>query len=150
RALRLGDYLLVSNLPYQISSALLSRFLLDVPPPRRIVVMLQREVAERLLAGPGQMSYLAVLAQTLSRVRLVRHVPSGAFFPRPRVDSSLVRLDVLPTPAVPLSDVRAFLAFVRAGFAQPRKQLRNSLAQGLGCDPSWVLELLGRAGIDPA
>jgi 16S rRNA (adenine1518-N6/adenine1519-N6)-dimethyltransferase len=146
----LTDYVVVSNLPYQVSSAVLTRFLLDVTPPRRMVLMLQREVAERLLARPGSMSYLGVQAQLLARVRLVRHVPSGAFFPRPKVESSLVRLDTLPRPAVDVADVRAFLALVRAGFTQPRKQLRNSLAQGLAREPAEVGRLIAAAALSPS
>jgi 16S rRNA (adenine1518-N6/adenine1519-N6)-dimethyltransferase len=145
----LTDYVLVSNLPYQISSAVLTRFLLDVSPPRRMVLMLQREVADRLMAQPGSMSYLGVQAQLLTRVRLIRHVPSGAFYPRPKVESSLVRLDLLAQPAVDVLDVRAFLALVRGGFTQPRKQLRNSLAQGLAREPAEAARLIAAAALAP-
>ena len=142
------DYVLVSNLPYQVSTAVLTRFMVQVRPPRRMVLMLQREVAERLLAIPGEMSFLAVQTQLLTEPRLVRRVPSGAFVPRPNVDSALVRFDLRPSPAAGVADVPGFLALVRAGFTQPRKQLRNSLAQGLGREPSWVGALLEQAALD--
>jgi len=148
-AYNLERYLLVSNLPYQITSPVLTRFLVDVPPPVRMVLMLQREVAEKLLARPGSFSFLSVQTQLLATARLVRHVPPGAFSPRPRVLSTLVRLDTRPAAAVPGGDVRAFLAFVRAGFAQPRKQLRNSLAQGLNEPPARVDALLAATAIPP-
>ena len=149
RAHGLGQYLLVSNLPYQISSPFLSRFLVDVPPPLRMVLMLQREVAERLVGRQGELSYLGVQTQLLAEARLVRRVPSGAFYPRPRVESALVRLDPRPQPAAGVADVRGFLTLTRAGFAQPRKQLRNSLAQGLGWEPVRAGRLIDAAELDP-
>jgi len=144
-----GPYKLVANLPYSITSPVLFRYLGVSPRPTLLVVMVQREVAERIAARSGQLSYLAVAVQSVASVRIVRLIPPGAFFPPPKVHSAVVRLDPLPTSLVPAERRDGFLALVRAGFAQPRKQLANSLAQGLGGPKSEALELLGRAGIAP-
>jgi 16S rRNA (adenine1518-N6/adenine1519-N6)-dimethyltransferase len=145
-----AGYKVVANLPYHITSPLL-RHLLETPHrPRRLVVMVQREVAERIVAAPGQLSYLAVLVQLYAEPRLVRVVPPGAFYPRPRVESAVLVLEVYPAPRVAREAPAAFLRVVQAGFKQPRKQLRNSLAEGLGCPPAEADALLRRAGLDPA
>lgn len=145
-----GPYKLVANLPYQITSPFLLRYLDVQPAPSVLVVMIQREVAERIAAAPGALSYLAVAVQAAARPRIVRLVPPGAFYPRPKVDSAVIRLDPLPSPLVPPERRAAFLALVRAGFAQPRKQLLNSLGQGLGWPRAEVAALLERAGIAPS
>jgi 16S rRNA (adenine1518-N6/adenine1519-N6)-dimethyltransferase len=95
------------------------------------------------------MSLLAVSVQVYSRPRLVARVPAGAFHPRPEVDSAVVRLEVLPEPAVAQAEVEAFFRVVKAGFSQKRKQLRNALAGGLQVAPAVLEPLLARAGVDP-
>jgi 16S rRNA (adenine1518-N6/adenine1519-N6)-dimethyltransferase len=145
-----GPYKVVANLPYHITSPLLLR-LLGVPhPPTRLVVMIQKEVAERIAAPVGQLSYLAVAVQLYAEPRIVRTVPASAFHPRPKVDSAVLRLDVRPAPAVAPEAPQALLQLVQAGFKQPRKQLRNSLAEGLGCKPADAEALLRRGAVDPA
>ena len=144
-----GPYKLVANLPYHITSPVILRYL-DLPRrPARLVVMVQKEVAERIAAGNGQRSYLAVAVQAVAAVRIVRIVPPGAFFPRPKVDSAVIRLDPLDRPLVDDEHRAGFLKLVQAGFAQPRKQLANSLAQGLGVPKADAVALLARAGIAP-
>jgi 16S rRNA (adenine1518-N6/adenine1519-N6)-dimethyltransferase len=118
--------------------------------------MVQREVAERISAGPGNLSYLAVAVQSAAQPRLVRLVPPGAFHPRPRVESAVIRLEPLPKPLVSPDQRKPFLELVRAGFGQPRKQLINSLQQGLieqaRSRDAWsraqVRTLLEQAGIE--
>ena len=144
-----GRYKLVANLPYAITSPFLFRYLDVRPAPALIVVMIQREVAERITARDGRLSYLAVAVQSVAAVRLVRHVPPGAFHPRPKVESAVIRLDPRPEPLVPPEGRARFLALVRAGFAQPRKTLANSLAQGLGESRVEAAVRLERAGISP-
>jgi 16S rRNA (adenine1518-N6/adenine1519-N6)-dimethyltransferase len=144
-----GDYKLVANLPYHITSPLLMHLLQAPRRPSLIVVMVQREVAERIAAPPGELSYLAVAAQLYSVPRIIRTVPAAAFYPRPRVESAVLRLDVRPAPAVVPEAPAALLRFVQAGFKQPRKQLRNSLAEGLGRPPAEVAALLRQAELDP-
>jgi 16S rRNA (adenine1518-N6/adenine1519-N6)-dimethyltransferase len=150
-----SPYKLVANLPYQITSPFLFRYLNIEPPPALLVLMVQREVAERITAPPGELSYLAVAVQSAVRARIVRSVPAGAFHPRPRVESAVVKLEPRPDPVVPSQQRQPFLDLVRAGFGQPRKQFLNSLEQGLRGSPGppWtraeVRDLLGRAGVSP-
>jgi 16S rRNA (adenine1518-N6/adenine1519-N6)-dimethyltransferase len=143
-----GPFSVAANLPYHITSPLLLRLLGAPRRPRRLVVMVQREVAERIAAPVGQLSYLAVAVQLYAEARIVRTVPAAAFYPRPKVDSAVLRLDVRPAPAVAPDAPEALLRLVLAGFKQPRKQLRNSLADGLGRAPAAAEALLRRAGID--
>lgn len=148
-----APYKVVANLPYQITSPFLFRFLSLEPRPSLLVLMIQREVAERIVAPTGDLSYLAVAVQSTAQARIVRRVPSGAFFPRPKVESAVIRLDPLGDPLVPFEQHQAFLALVRAGFTQPRKTLVNSLTQGLGREGGWertdVRAVLDAAGIAP-
>lgn len=143
-----GGYSVVANLPYYITSAVLQHFLGDEVSPRRMVVMVQHEVARRVVARPPTMNLLAVSVQFYAQPRVVMRVPAGAFYPRPDVDSAVLRLDVRPQPAVDVSPA-AFFRVARAGFGQRRKQLRNALAAGLGRPPSQVFAALETAGIDP-
>lgn len=146
------QYKVVANLPYYITSAVLRHFLEGVPRPRLMVVTVQREVADRIVAGPGEMSLLAVSVQFYGQPRIVARIPAGAFYPSPKVDSAVVRIDVGEQPAVPLpagTDETAFFAVVRAGFGQKRKTLRNSLSAGLGLSPTSVEAALLQAGLDP-
>jgi len=150
-------YKVVANLPYQITSPFLFRFLSVAPAPSLLVLMIQKEVAERITAPVGQLSYLAVAVQAVARVRIVRLVSPGAFYPRPKVESAVIRLDSLPEPLVPADQRNAFLQVVRAGFEQPRKTLLNSLGQGLegkgrgrtGWSREEVRALIEAVGIAP-
>jgi 16S rRNA (adenine1518-N6/adenine1519-N6)-dimethyltransferase len=141
--LGLVDYTLVANLPYHITSPLLMRFLHDVQRPGRAVLMMQREVAERIAAVPGHLSYLAIAVQSVAEVETIRQVPPSAFTPRPKVDSTVLRL----TPRAETVISADFLPFVRAGFTQPRKRLANSLAQGLGVPKSQIESFLSTQAI---
>ena len=145
-------YKVVGNLPYYITSAVLRHFLEKVPRPRLMVVTVQREVAERIVAGPGKMSLLAVSVQFYGQPRIVARLPAGAFYPPPQVDSAVVRIDVGEQPTIVLEngiDEAIFFRVVRAGFSQRRKTLRNSLSAGLGFSPACVEEALEQAGVDP-
>lgn len=144
-----APYLVVANLPYYITSPVLRHFLEATRRPERLVLTIQKEVAQRILATPGQMSLLAVSVQFYARPRLVGYVPAAAFYPRPKVDSAIVRLDVYHQPPVPVDDVPHFFRVVAAGFSQPRKQLKNALAHGLGLPVATVIEALTAAGIAP-
>lgn len=146
---RMAGYKVVANLPYQITSAVLRHLLEARVRPERLVVMVQKEVAERILAAPGDMSILAVAVQLYARPSLVALVPPEAFLPPPNVDSALLRLDVYPDLAVPVRDVDRFFQVVRAGFGQKRKQLRNSLSAGLGLSTEDAATVLTASGVDP-
>jgi 16S rRNA (adenine1518-N6/adenine1519-N6)-dimethyltransferase len=142
-------YAVVGNLPYNVGTPIVRRFLKSVVKPRWMVVMLQAEVGESIAAKPGHMSYLSVQMQLYAEARVLFYVPPRAFKPAPKVRSAVVRLDVGDGPAIEVDDRGAFLALVRAGFAAPRKQMRNSLAVGLrvkGLEADAMLAEAGLAG----
>jgi 16S rRNA (adenine1518-N6/adenine1519-N6)-dimethyltransferase len=141
-------YKVVANLPYYITSPVLRHFVEALPKPSLMVVMVQKEVGEAIVAGPGKMSLLAVSLQAYSKPRIISHVPAQCFYPPPKVDSVIVRFDLLPEPAVKVADMGGFFDLVRAGFSLPRKQLHNSLAHSLGMKPPDVTLLLEGANID--
>lgn len=144
-----ADYVVVANVPYYITSAIL-RLLLESPhPPRRIVLTVQLEVAERLIAKPGDMTLLSVSAQFYAKPKIVTRFNKAVFYPRPDVDSAVARLDVYARPPVDVPDADLFFRVVKAGFGQKRKQLKNSVAEGLHIAPEAAAALLEAAGIDP-
>jgi len=142
-------YKVVANLPYYITSAVLRHLLEAAAPPTVIVVLVQKEVAERICATPGNLSLLAVSVQFYAKPTLVHHVPASAFYPQPKVDSAVLRLDCYPAPAVPAVAPQDFFRVVRAGFSQKRKQLRNTISAGLHLPKAIASELLTAAEIDP-
>jgi len=142
-------YKVVANVPYYITSAIL-RHLLEAPVrPSLMILTIQREVAQRIVSK-NRMSLLAVSIQFYGRPSIVARIPAGAFFPPPKVDSAVIRIDVYPQPAVEVSSSDLFFRVVRAGFSAPRKQLRNSLTHGLHLPNVIIAEALQRAGIDPS
>jgi len=143
------NFKVVANLPYYITSAVLRHLLEARVRPRRMVITVQREVAERIVARPGDMSLLAVSVQFYGRPQMLFRLRPGSFYPAPEVESAVVRIDAYETPPVPVEDVEGFFRVVRAGFAQRRKQLRNTLAAGLGFSPDEVASRLQEAGVDP-
>jgi len=150
RAQASPPYVVVANLPYYIASAVLRHLLESARPPARMIVMVQAEVAQSIAAPPGRMSLLSIGVQFYAQARVIFYVPPRAFHPPPKVRSAVIRLDVRPKPAVAVDDRQAFFHLVQAGFAAPRKQLRNALALGLGIDPAAARTLLDTANIDPS
>jgi len=142
------SYKVVANLPYYITNAALRHLLEAEQPPSLAVLMVQWEVAQRICAAPGDLSILAVSVQYYAEPRIVQRVPASAFFPRPKVDSAILRLTMRPQPAVDIEPT-LFFRVVRAGFSQKRKQLQNSLAAALHLDKPTSQAWLDRAGIDP-
>jgi 16S rRNA (adenine1518-N6/adenine1519-N6)-dimethyltransferase len=141
-------YVVVANLPYNIGAAVLRHFLESERPPRWLVVMLQREVAQAIVAQPGALGLLGVSVQVYAQARRLFNVPARAFYPPPKVTSSVIRLDVRPEPLVAMAERERFFTVVRAGFSAPRKQLRNSLANGLQRPAAEIAEALDVAGLD--
>jgi 16S rRNA (adenine1518-N6/adenine1519-N6)-dimethyltransferase len=148
RAQASPPYVVVANLPYYIASAVLRHFLESTRPPTRMIVMVQAEVGQSIAAPPGRMSLLSVSVQFYAQARVLFYVPPRAFHPPPKVRSAVIRLDVRPEPAVAVDDRDAFFQLLQAGFAAPRKQLRNALALGLSIDPASARSLLDSANID--
>jgi len=140
-------YKVIANLPYYITSPVLRHFLEASVKPQIMVVMVQKEVAEAIVAKPGQMSLLSISVQFYGEPKIIGYVPAQCFYPAPEVDSAILRVDLYPQPAVAVTDERSFFELVRAGFAASRKQIGNSLAQGLGLPKADVLSLLGAANI---
>ena len=143
-------YVVAGNLPYSIGSAIVRHFLAARAQPRWLLVTLQSEVARNMAAGPGRMSFLSVQTQYYAQPRVLFDIPPGAFRPPPKVRSALLRLDTLDGPAVDVDDRKAFFRLVQAGFAAPRKHLRNALAIGLKCRPADAEATLAEAALDPS
>jgi 16S rRNA (adenine1518-N6/adenine1519-N6)-dimethyltransferase len=142
-------YLVVANIPYYITSALLRHLLEASRPPRRLVLTIQREVAERICSTSGKMSLLSLSVQVYGQPEIVARIPAGAFYPPPKIDSAVVRVDLYASPLIPMPLLDLFFRLAKAGFSQKRKMLRNSLAGGLGILPVRAIEMLTAAGIDP-
>ncbi len=146
-------YKVVANIPYYITGPILRLFLEAPRTPASIVLMVQREVAERLTAtgaAPGdRLSVLGVTTQFYARAEIVRVVPAAAFMPPPEVDSAIVRLTPHATPPLPVDDAARFFALVKAGFGEKRKQLHNALTRGLPHVPAADIDAaLAACGIE--
>ncbi len=142
-------YKVVANLPYYIASPVLRHFLEASVKPQIMVVMVQKEVAEEIVAKPGQMSLLSISVQLYGEPTIISYAPAHCFYPAPEVDSAILRVALYPQTAVDIADKESFFGLVRAGFSASRKQIGNSLAQGLGVSKTEVLSLLARANIVP-
>lgn len=143
------DYLVAANIPYYITSAVIRHLLESDRKPRRIVLTIQKEVAERICAQPGALSLLALSVQVYGRPQIAACIPAGAFFPAPKVDSAVLRIDIYKAPLIPNELLATFFKLIKAGFGQKRKTLRNSLSYGLHISTRDAEARLARAGIDP-
>ncbi|MFC2016181.1 16S rRNA (adenine(1518)-N(6)/adenine(1519)-N(6))-dimethyltransferase RsmA [Chloroflexota bacterium] len=143
------SYKVVANLPYYITSPVLRHFLEASVKPQTIVVMVQKEVANEIVAKPGRMSLLSISVQLYGEPTIIDYVPARCFYPEPEVDSAILRIVLYPQPPVEISDKESFFTLVRAGFSASRKQIGNSLAQGLELPKAEVLSLLEKASIVP-
>jgi 16S rRNA (adenine1518-N6/adenine1519-N6)-dimethyltransferase len=141
-------YKLVANLPYYITAPTFRHFLESANAPRLIVVMVQFEVAQRIVAGPGDMSLLGVSVQFYGHPRIVTRVPARAFYPAPKVDSAILRVDVHDHVPLAQAERDGFFRTVQAGFAERRKQIHNSLTHHLHRKNEEVRACLTAAGID--
>lgn len=142
-----SNYIVVANVPYYITSKIVQLLSEAVNPPKKIVMLVQKEVAERLAASAGSMSIMSIAAQTYARTYLGPVVPSTYFTPPPKVDSQVIIMDRRDAPLYGEMDERQFFKVVKAGFSERRKKLRSSLAGGLVLDKSEVDKMLLTAGI---
>ena len=142
-------YKVVANLPYYAATPIVRRFLERDRKPTMLVVMVQREVGREMAARPGKMGILSVATQVYGSPRIVASVPPKAFRPSPNVTSAVVRIDVYSEPAVKFDSADKFFTLVRAAFSAPRKQIHNSLKNGLDVDPDAIMPLLRNAQISP-
>ena len=144
------SFKLVANIPYHITSPLLHTFLEGDRPPELTVLLVQLEVAERVAAPPGRMSYLSVFVQNVTEPEIVTRVPASAFEPAPTVDSAVLRLRRRATPVVPVGDGREpFYRVVQAGFRQRRKQVHNGLSRELPVEREAVETALTACEVTP-
>lgn len=144
-----AGYKVAANVPYYITSKIVQLLMTATNKPSIAVLLVQKEVAERLAAQPGDMSILAVSAQLFADVTLGDVVPAELFTPPPKVDSQVVILRTRPTSFLTDVTEKEFFRVVKAGFSAKRKKLRSSLAGGLGIDKQAAEQLLQDAGIDP-
>lgn len=144
-----AGYKVVANVPYYITSKIVEKLMTAENKPSRVVLLVQKEVAERIDAGVGEMSILAISAQIFAETSLGVKVPRQFFTPPPKVDSQVVILQTRQQPLVPPSDEKAFFRMVKIGFAARRKKLRSSVAAGLTISKPEAEELLRHANIDP-
>lgn len=139
-------YKVIANVPYYITGAILRHLLSAEIKPTSLTLTVQKEVAERMTAEPNNMSLMAVSVQFYGTARIVGNIGAGAFWPRPKVASSIVHVEVEPKSAD--VDEKTFFRVAKAGFSQKRKQLKNNLKQ-LGLQKGEVVALLESAEIDP-
>lgn len=143
-----GNEVVAGNIPYNVTGALIRKFLDEPPRPRRLSLVVQKEVAERWTASSGA-SLATVAVQVFAQAQIIFTIPAAAFTPPPRVDSALVRLDVREKPAVEVDDFRAFFRFVEAVFQGRRKQLGGILGRITSTGSTDAGERLRNHGIDP-
>lgn len=140
-------YNVIANIPYYLTSNLIRRLLESTNPPSTMALLVQKEVAERIAAEPGQMSILAVATQFYAEVELKELVPAELFTPPPKVDSQIIQIKHRETPLFPDVDTKKFFHLVRAGFSEKRKKLRSSLSGGLRISKTEADQLLKKAAI---
>ena len=143
------NYIVAANIPYNITSAIIRHLLESDSKPRRIVLTIQKEVAQRLCEEPPKMSLLALSVQVYGKPTIIRLIPAAAFYPAPQVDSAVVRIEIHPEPIINAPYLPVFFRLIKAGFSQKRKTLRNALSAGLATSTEEVEALLDQTKIDP-
>lgn len=143
------DFIVVANVPYYISSAIIWHFLEPERRPKRMVMTMQYEVAERIMEKPDNMSLLTVAVQFYGKPTIVNKLSPAVFWPRPNIHSAVMRIDTHPTPPVDVPSAQAFFRVVKAGFSMKRKQLKNSLSGGLQIKSKVARDIIQSADIDP-
>lgn len=141
-------YKVAANIPYYITSAVIRRLVESAVRPRRIVLTVQKEVADRICAAPGRMNLLALSVQYYGTPTVEGKIPADSFYPVPDVDSAIVRMDLDGAPDRDPDSANRLFRIARAGFSQKRKMLRNTLPAGLGVGADRIDRVLGAAGVD--
>jgi len=144
------DYVVVANIPYYITSAIIRHLLAAERKPSRLILTIQKEVAQRVVARDGKMSLLSLSVIVFGQPEIAAVIPAGSFFPAPDVDSAILRISLYPEPLISVSQLDQFFRLAHAGFGQKRKTLRNSLSAGLSLPAGEVESRLLSAGIAPA
>lgn len=145
----IGGYKVVANIPYYITSLIMRKLMMSPVPPDLIVLTVQSEVAQRVIAKPGKMNLLALSVQIFGVPRVVGRIPSKSFYPAPDVDSAVLKVRLLNKTGVDQDLIDEIFTLAQAGFSQKRKKLRNSLSTGLGVNVGEIEALLSEADLDP-
>jgi len=146
------DVSVAANLPYYITTPIIMNLLESRLPFKKIVVMIQKEVAQRLCAKPGSKDFgaITVTTQYFSKPEIIKHVPAGAFIPAPKVDSAVVSMEILDTPSVSPKDEKLFFKLIKAAFSQRRKTLSNALSSsGVFGSKEEVVKAIESVGFSP-
>jgi 16S rRNA (adenine1518-N6/adenine1519-N6)-dimethyltransferase len=143
-------YKVVANLPYYLTGVFMQRVLRELPRPSSITVLIQREVAENMVAGPGHMNLLALSVQLMGIPRIVTRVPAQSFFPAPKVESAVVVVDIPNEPLYPGLNNWQVFRVAKACFLGKRKQIHNTLEHNLGLSPDFIGQLLHALSLSPA
>jgi 16S rRNA (adenine1518-N6/adenine1519-N6)-dimethyltransferase len=143
------NYIVVANIPYYITSAVIRHLLESELRPGRVVLTVQKEVATRICAEDGKMSLLALSVQVYGKPTIEAKIPAEAFYPAPNVDSAVLKIEIYPQPVIAASLLDNFFTLIKAGFSQKRKTLRNSVSAGLRMKPIETETFFNAAGIDP-
>ncbi|MFH1393146.1 MAG: 16S rRNA (adenine(1518)-N(6)/adenine(1519)-N(6))-dimethyltransferase RsmA [Patescibacteria group bacterium] len=136
---RYKKYKIVANLPYNVATFLIHQWLESEKPPESMILMIQKEVAQRIIAKPPRMNLLAVSIQFYAEAKIVDYVPAEAFWPRPKVDSAIIKITPIKKRSQKTRNV--FFMVAKAGFSQPRKQLASNLAKKLNIPKEKILEI---------
>ena len=144
------NYVVVANIPYYITSAIIRHLLEAAVKPSRVILTIQKEVAQRIVARDGKMSLLSLSVFVFGDPEIVSTIPAGSFFPAPDVDSAVLRIRLHPEPLIRSSQLDLFFKLAHAGFGQKRKTLRNSLSAGLSLPANEVEARLLEADIEPS
>jgi 16S rRNA (adenine1518-N6/adenine1519-N6)-dimethyltransferase len=144
-----SPYLIVANIPYYITSAVIRRSLENSTKPKKMILTIQKEVAHRICQKPGDMSLLALSVQVYGKPSILFDIPAGSFYPAPKVDSSVLSIELYDQPQIPAADLDRFFQWIKAGFSQKRKKLRNSLSAGLNISTAEIERIFNHAGLDP-
>ncbi|MFN2212629.1 MAG: 16S rRNA (adenine(1518)-N(6)/adenine(1519)-N(6))-dimethyltransferase RsmA [Anaerolineales bacterium] len=142
------SYHVVANIPYYITSKLIRKLMTSSAYPQNVILTIQNEVADRICARTGKLSLLGLSVQIFGHPEIKSKIPAAAFYPQPKVDSAIVRIDRHPIPLIPEEHLASFFLVVKAGFSQKRKTLRNSLSAGLRIDKQITENLLQSVRID--
>ena len=142
------NFVVVANIPYYITSKIIRHLMMSSNKPSRVILTIQEEVAQRVCSTSGKNSLLSLRVQVFGRPVIVSRIPAGAFYPAPKVDSAIVKIDMLAEPMIPANNLEIFFSLARAGFGQKRKNLRNSLSASTGLDKKSSTDLLQSIGID--
>ena len=144
-----ANYVVVANIPYYITSAIIRHLLEADLKPSRVILTIQKEVAQRIVARDGKMSLLSLSVFVFGEPEIAGTIPAGSFFPAPDVDSAVLRIRLHPEPLIPVEKLDQFFKLAHAGFGQKRKTLRNSLSAGLSLPAIEVEARLRKAAIEP-